>query len=262
MKLRPKRREKFARMLQAFLPEGTDSREVDRQIILARTVRRIGAHTYAPVWRRSRDWLLEHFRPEGLEEIDRIKREGCGAIVLGTHAGLNAWIAPILRQLGYPVRFMQRQNIGADTFLLVKWEGVASQGLPFPEDGEGGLHFKSLHALLKSGVWIQHVADYADPDPETGLDGTYVGLKVRCGRASWALARLTGAAVIPALVLMDRRVRFRMVFGPPITVSADGDPKEAMTTAMQTYLDFVTREVMKMPWNLSLRHPHALVPPQ
>jgi len=262
MKIRPRRREKLARMLRPFLPQGTDQREVDRQIILARTVRRIGAHTYAPVWRRSKEWLRRNFRPEGLEELDKIEQEGRGAIVLGTHAGLNAWIAPLLRQLGYPVRFMQRRNIGADTFLLVKWEGIASQGLPYPKDGEGGLHFKMLHDLIKSGVWIQHVADYADPDPETGLDGTYVRLKVRCGRAPWVLARLTGAPLLPALVLMDSHVRFRLVFGPPIYVSADGNAKEAMTSAMRTYLDFVTHEVMKMPWNLSLRHPHALVPPE
>ena len=260
MKLRPKRRAKFTKMLEVFMPEGTDSREVDRQIVLARTVRRIGAHTYAPIWRRSKKWLLRRFRPEGLEELDKIRQEGRGAIVLGTHAGLNAWIAPLLRQLGYPLRFMQRRNIGADTFLLVKWEGIASQGLPYPEDGEGGLHFKMLHGLLKSGVWIQHVADYADP--ETGLDGTYVGLKVRCGSAPWTLARLTGAAVLPALVLMDKHVQFRLVVGPPIYVSDDGNAKEAMKTAMQTYLDFVTHEVIKMPWNLSLRHPHSLVPPQ
>ena len=251
MRARPKRRERMEKLLRLFMSSELSERELERQISLARLITRISVHTYAPVFRRSRRWLLRTFRPEGLEHLEKIKGTGCGVIILGSHAGLNTWVAPILRQLGFSTRIMQRTHIAAENLLLMRWERIISKVLPYPEADEGGAHLKRLYDLVGTGVWIQHVGDH--PDYRNGLSGKYLGFEVLCGRAPWVLARLTGTPLIPVLVLMDRDFRFRLLVGAPIHVENGASARSTMTCAFQTYLDFVSEHVLREPWNVNLK---------
>jgi lauroyl/myristoyl acyltransferase len=257
LRLHPRRRRLIAGLLKPFVPEGTSQRELERHAALSRTVRHMGAHTYAPIFRRTKEWLLEALQPQGLEHVEEAKRTG-GAIVLSTHAGLTAWVGPALRQLGYPVRLTQRRHIAAEALILMRWEGLTSQVLPYPEVHQGGTHLKALYDLVRAGQWVEHVGDY--PDYEKGLKGVYLGFEIRCVRAPWALARLTERPVIPVLILMDGELRHRLLIGEPIRVSGSGQATDAMSAAFQTYLDFAGAHISRMPWNLSPLHRRALIP--
>ncbi len=173
----PDRRRQIETALESLLEGGRGRRDFHRLVRLSRTIRRLGTHTHAPVFRRSRDWLLRSLRPEGLEHLESVKQSGRGAIILGTHAGLNGWVAPILGQLGYPVRLMQRRDITLSKFLLLHWDGLDSQILLYPAPGEEGLYLKHLHDLLQQGQWMQHGGDNVDPG--AGVSGRYLGHPVR-----------------------------------------------------------------------------------
>ena len=247
----PKQHERTERLLKPFLPSDVTRREIERDIALSRTIYRIGARTHAPVFRRSKGWILRTFRPQGLAHLDEAKRAGRGVIILGTGAGLKAWVAPILRQLGHPLRLMQRERITAENLLLMQWDDATGEVLPFPEDRERGIHLKRLHDLVTSGVWIQHVGHHADD--ENGIAAKLLGADVRCHRAPWALARLADAPLIPAAVLMDRDYHVTLLIGPPIRVDRQASPEGAMAAALQTYLDFVAQNIFSTkPWNLIL----------
>ena len=246
----PARREKIAGLLKPLMPSDVTTRALREKVILSRAIRQLGGHTYAPVFRRSRQWLLRTFQPRGLEVLEAIRSEGRGAIILGTHAGMNAWVAPVLTQLGYPVRFMQRKHVSPEKLLLLRLSGWVNQGLPYPELGEEGIHLKLLCDLIRQGEWIQHVADY--PDDMNGVRGKLLGREVRYCRAPWVLARLTGAPLIPVLVLVGRQMQPRLDIGPPIFVPARPDSDAAIHSAMQTYLDFVGSRVKDTPWQFSL----------
>ena len=251
VRLDPELRARKFPVLRPLVPPGTSDQEIERQIALSRTIFKLGAKAYAPVFRRSKEWLLRTLRPQGLEHLAEVKRTGGGAIVLTLHAGLNAWAEPILRQLGYPMRLTHRMTIALDSLLLMRWEGVAQKMLPFPDDEQAGPHLKKLYDLIRKGEWIQHAGDY--PQPDGGLRGVYLGAEIRFRPAPWALGRLTGAPLIPVLVLVDRDFRFGLHVGPPIRIAAFGaSPDEAMTTALQRYLDFVAERLSVMPWNLHL----------
>ena len=238
-------------VLRPLVPPETSDREIERQIALSRTIFKLGAKAYAPVYRRSTQWLLRTFRPQGLEHLAQVKRTGGGAIVLTLHAGLNAWAEPILRQLGYPMRLTHRMAISLDSLLLMRWEGVAQRILSYPDNEESGAHLKRLYDLIKKGEWIQHVGDF--PAERGGLRAVHLGVEMRFRPAPWALGRLTGAPLIPLLVLVDRDFKFGLHVGPPIGVGDSGaSPEEAMTTALQRYLDFVGERLSGMPWNLYL----------
>jgi len=252
LRIRPRRRERLEQLLKPLLPAGISHRYLARQIAIARSIRRVGAYTYAPVFRRSGEWLLRTFRPEGLEYMKEVMASGRGAVIIGTHAGLNAWAAPILRRLGYPVRLMQRATAAKETLLLMRWDRVVSDVLPYPRVGEEGIHLKRLHDLIKAGVWIQHVGDY--PDSERGLRGKYLGCDVCCRQAPWALAQLSGVPLLPVLVLVDHEFRVKLVVGPPIHVDRTSSARQSREAAFQSYLDFVNRRLSGMPWNLGLKN--------
>jgi lauroyl/myristoyl acyltransferase len=238
-------------VLKPLAPPGTSDREIERQIALSRTIVKIGAKTHAPVFRRTTEWLLRTFRPQGLEHLEAVKRAGGGAIILSTHAGMNAWAAPILQQLGYAVRPTHRARVASDSLLMMRWDGMAHWMVPYPDDRESGAYLKRLYDLIKRGEWIQHVGDF--PGQGRELRGVHLGVEVPVPRAPWALGRLTGAPLIPVVVLMERDFTFRLHVGAPIRVADSGvPPEEAMTAALQRYLDFVGERLSANPWNLHL----------
>jgi lauroyl/myristoyl acyltransferase len=246
----------MAELLKPFAPPGTSQRELERQAALSRTVRRVGARTYAPVFRRSKDWLVQALQPEGLERLEEVRRTG-GAILLSSHAGFARWVGPVLYQLGYPVRLTQRKQIAPETLILMRWQGLISRALPDPKGTDRTIHLKFLYDLVKAGAWVQHIGDF--PDHSNGLRGKYLGFEVRCVRAPWILARLTERPAIPTLIFMDRSLKPKLFIGEPIYVPRSGDATDTMTAALQTYLDFVGGHVSRMPWNLSLAYQPVLV---
>jgi lauroyl/myristoyl acyltransferase len=252
----PARRRNLEALLKPLLPEGTSRRDLCRQTVLSKLVRRLGAHTYAAVFRRSRPWLLRTLRPEGLEILQQIKRDGQGAVFLATHAGMNAWTGPVLLQLGYPMRLIQRRFVSLHELLLMRSDGWDSHVLPFPPVGDEGIHLKWLCDLVRQGEWIQHAADAPQP---TGVAGRYLGHPVRCCRGPWAIARQTGVPLVPTLLLMDERYNLRLIIGSPIYVKADGPSGDAMACAFQVYLDFVGRHLRQAPWNLHLSSWEAII---
>jgi GT2 family glycosyltransferase len=242
-------RKRFEALLAPLAPQGSVP-SLRRQVVLSRTIRRLGTHTYAPVSRRSREWLMRTFQPEGLEHLEEIKRSGQGAIILGSHAGLNGWVAPILIQLGFPMWLMQRPHMSPHRLMNLEQDGWSDRVIPSPLEGEEGAHLKRLHELLRQKEWIQHGADAIARDE--GVLGTFLGRPVRGRTALWVLGRLAGVPLVPALVLADEHLVPRLVVGPPIRVSSTGPSKDAMQAAFQAYLDFMTSQLARAPWNLSL----------
>ncbi len=234
------------RMFASIAPHATEA-DIERFVRRSLLIRRVGGQTFAGVFRRSREWLVQRLRPEGLDVLEKVRQEGKGAIVLGTHAGMTGWMPAILIQLGFPMWLTPRARIPADALLLLRWSGWVSRVLPFPDPADAGVHLKRLHDILGRGEWIHHTGDY--PDREKGIPGKCFGFDVRCRRAPWALARSSGAPLIPALVLLNADFSARLVVGPALYVDARSPAMEAMTAAFQTYLDFVEANLRSQPWN-------------
>jgi hypothetical protein len=181
-----------------------------------------------------------------------LRAEGTGALFAATHAGLNAWAAPILLGLGYDIRLIQRAEISAEKLLALRLAGWDSRVLPYPEPGAEGLHLKHLHDLLRRGAWAQHVADH--PEPETGVSGVLFGRPVRCCRAPWIAARLAAVPVVPVLLPVDDDLRPELVVGEPIRIPQDLPPRKACEAAFLHYLAFVEDTLRGRRRNFSPRH--------
>jgi lauroyl/myristoyl acyltransferase len=244
-----RRTERTIRCIRQLMPD-LDDRQTRAVLLRTRVLRRLGGHTFAPVVWRSRPWLLRTCNPIGLDHLEKLKQEGRGVIVLGLHAGFNAWNGPVLMNLGYPMRLMQRSGVSAGKLLLLRLSGWAESVLPYPEAGSEGIHLKWLHDLLRQGEWVQHVADHPDPN---GFDGTLFGQHIRWCRAPWMLARLSGAAAVPVVIRANAELQPQLVIGPPLRVSTEGAAAEAAMAAFHQYLAFVEETLKEHPWNLTPR---------
>ncbi len=200
---RPDRRRQLLSVLRTIVPEQTDERELMRQLVLTRALRKFGGNTFAAVFHRSREWLLGVLRPEGIEHLDALHAAGSGAIILGTHVGQNGWVGPVLHHSATPLRLMQRRRTTVDAYMLMRRGGLLPEVLPSPPPDESGAHLKRMHDLLSAGRWAQHVGDF--PTNSGGVRGTYMGRQVQCVPGPWVLARLARVPVVPVLILSDRR---------------------------------------------------------
>ncbi len=248
----PRRIRKASEHLQLLMPTASEH-ELRTCTMRTLALRRLGGHTFAPLLWRSRGWLLRTFQPQGLENLEQLKRSGEGVIILGTHAGYHVWNGPLLISLGYPMRLIQRQDISPAKLLLLRLTGYAKSTLPSPEPGQEGLHLKRLHDLLRAGEWLQHAADTPDP---AGVQGTLFGHAVSWCRAPWVLARLSGVSAVPVVIRADQRFQPRMIIGNPIRVPADKPAREAIAEAFRQYLDFLENVLCDQPWNMTPRKWH------
>jgi lauroyl/myristoyl acyltransferase len=247
----PDRHRATAEGLAPLLAPRTAPREIDRLVRLSRAIRRIGVHTLAPVFRRRRGWLLRTFRPEGLEVLDALRRAGRGAVLLGAHAGLNAWVAPALIQLGYPARLIQQRTVDAERLVLFRLTGWIDRAVGYPDADTAGAHLKHLCDLLGRGEWVRHAADLpAAAGEANAVEGELLGRRVRCGGTVWSLGRIAGVPLVPSLLLVQRDLRVRLVIGEPIELS----DRPETPAAFQRYCDFLTAHLAAAPWNLSVRN--------
>ena len=221
------------------------SRDLERLSRLSRIIGEIGRNSYAPVSGRSREWLLKTLRPQGLEHLEQAR--GQGAIIVGSHVGFHRWVAPVLLQLGYPVRPTQMKDVPLDGLLLMQRDGLVRQVPRYAVGEERDVYLKRIVDLLKRTAWVQHGGDY--PDPESGVRGELFGATVRLARAPWVVARLTGAPAIPVITVVQPDMSVRLVAGEPIYVGRDGPSEEAMQAGVQKYLDFLTDTLGQMRWN-------------
>ena len=110
---------------------------------------------------------------------------------------------------------------------------------------------KRLLDMLRENAWVQHSADATDLI--SGVEGQLFDHRVRCVRAPWALARLSGAAAVPVLVLADDDLRPQLLVGPAIHVASEGPAASAINAAFHTYLNFLEEALAGRRWNMSLR---------
>jgi lauroyl/myristoyl acyltransferase len=210
----------------------------------------VSCRTYRPIRHRSREWLLRTFQPEGLQHLEELKKQNSGAIILGVHIGLYAWVGYLLRDLDFPVRFTQRREIPEEIYFLMEKDGLLPEMLPFPDCAMRGLHLKALYDIVRRGTWIQHAIGYPIVG---GLRGRYLGVDGPWARGPWTLARLSGVPVVPILVHASRGWTFKMVVGEPIHVAAEGPAETAMEDALQKCFDFINPRALEAPWNINLR---------
>jgi len=156
--------------------------------------------------------------PETLAGLAGIREQGRGVILLTPHMGnwelLTGWLAA----RGFPVHFVGRQPY--DERLERLYTAVrTAQGANWISRGGA---FRKIEAVLRAGEIVILLID----QDTARVHGTFVDF---FGRAAWtptgpaALARLTGAALLPGALIWATPRRYRLVLCEPVATVATGE---------------------------------------
>jgi KDO2-lipid IV(A) lauroyltransferase len=181
----------------------------------------------------------------GMEHLEAAVERGQGVMLLTAHLGNWELGGFLLKGLDLPVSvvYVRDQSPSAEQFRAFL-RGLIDVG-EIPIDPSSQLSsIPILHALSEGRlVAMQGDRDFNDQDIRFDFFGKPAPFPV--GPA--ILARLTGAALIPAFITYGERHQLDITFGAPIEVAADGARQAAAVAATRRWVEVVETAVRRWP---------------
>jgi KDO2-lipid IV(A) lauroyltransferase len=193
-------------------------------------------------------WIIDRFRCEGTEHLDRALAEGRGAILALPHMGNWDAAGRWMKAIGHTVVSVAedlRPPALFDLFLRHR-EALGMRIIGHSSDGRVGR--KLGDALAKNGV----VALVADRDlGGRGIDVEMFGGRRRLPAGPALLAMTTGAPLIMAPIYTEDR-GWHCIMHPPLEVPDTGDRKADVVTLTRVLAAEFERAISAQPadWHL------------
>lgn len=195
---------------------------------------------------------LARFTPfQHLERLREALDQGRGVIVLASHVNSASLFAGIvwLRRAGYDVRLAQPTT--RDPWERTRLRRLAERlaGVAPLKEQMGAFfaqfNVRPIVAALRQGAAVVvagdgwHAAGF--------VDVTFLGRVVPFSTGALAIARMTGAVVVPVFNTGRPPGRLRFVVEPAFTVPRDGTPQRDLEPAAAAYAAQVERHVLAHP---------------
>ena len=184
-------------------------------------------------------YIKRYIELRGLDNLDRAKQDGKGAILVTGHFGSWELMGCILARLGYPVTFV----VGIQRNPLVQ---DLMNGLR-REVGIEIIEISSTHRIahaLRNGRFLAMLCDQ-----DAGTKGVFVRFledPVSTVQGPARLAIMTGAPIIPGFIIRLGGSKHRIVIEPPVGAGPAGG-KETVTSLTQAYTSVIESFVKKYP---------------
>jgi KDO2-lipid IV(A) lauroyltransferase len=193
-------------------------------------------------------WIVDRFRCEGTEHLDRALAEGRGAILALPHMGNWDAAGRWMKAIGHTVVSVAEdlQPPALFELFLRHREALGMRIIGLSSDGRVGR--KLGDALAKNGV----VALVADRDlGGRGIDVEMFGGRRRLPAGPALLALTTGAALIVAPIYTEDR-GWRCIMHPPLELPDTGDRKADVVTLTRVLASEFERAISAQPadWHL------------
>lgn len=199
----------------------------------------------------SRERVERYVKIENISVIDKVLREGKGALVVQPHFGpvqITLLTLSLLGynpvQIGYP-REIGHSMIGRSVAYRYRLKYEAMLPLILPANKFLGRAYKHL---VKGGV-VLTTGDGAGGDVFLGEHRNFRFLgtvrMIPLGPASWTLR--TGAGFIPTFIIIDGYNRFRIVFEDPITGIHNNIEKDVVYIT-ERFVSLVEGYIKKYPY--------------
>jgi KDO2-lipid IV(A) lauroyltransferase len=185
-------------------------------------------------------YIRKHISLEGLDNLDRAKRDGKGAILVTGHLGSWELMGCVLAHLGYPVTFV----VGVQRNPLV-------QSLMNDLRRRAGIEIIEMTSAqrivrsLKKGRFIAMLCDQ-----DAGRGGVFVrflGEPASTAQGPARLAIMTGAPIIPGFIIRLGGSKQRIVIEGPVQRAAASDRADAIASITQAYTAMIESYVMRHP---------------
>lgn len=205
-----------------------------REIVVQQSFRSLGegAYEFARAWWGS----VEHLRYtiDGLEHIERVRAEGRGVLLLSGHF-LTLEICGRLLCKHIPLAGMYRRH-GAPAF---EW-AVKRGRLRYAAAMFAREELRAAVKHVKAGGLLWYAPDQDMRGKDT-VFAPFFGVPASTITATFQLARLTGAAVIPFFHHRDGRGGYVLRIGAPLA-DRDGEDDTAHTARVNALIEQMVRE--------------------
>jgi KDO2-lipid IV(A) lauroyltransferase len=239
-------RRAIARNLARVLVAAPDSRRVRRAV-------RAMLHRYGHSWvdlfhfaQLPPQRLLERLEGvEGQEHLDRVLGAGRGLILLTAHLGAWELGGVFLRQLGVPlsVVYVRDAYPGVEEARRRLRELIGVEGIAI-EPGDRLASLPVLKALRQGrAVALQGDRDFND----RGRAVEFLGAPAPFPLGPFALARSTGAPLLPAFIAYTPDHGFLLHIEEPIEVEAGADREHDIARAQERWVRILERAVRRWP---------------
>jgi len=191
-------------------------------------------------WRDLFTWL--RIEVEGLEKLDAALATGRGVIAHNAHFGNWEVMSAAVAKMGYPGYIVARRQKDPR---LDAWIGQIREhsGLKVAIRGENPIR---IVRCLKGGGLLGLMTDI-DTRSNEGAFVDFFGRPTYTQVGPFALARATGALMIPALCFREGLNHLRFFFGDPWEVSRTSDPDADVIEAARRTNSILEQKIRERP---------------
>ncbi|MGH7855413.1 MAG: lysophospholipid acyltransferase family protein [Candidatus Binatia bacterium] len=187
--------------------------------------------------------LRETFDCEGLDKLDAARALGRGVIIITGHLGAWEMISFALSAFGYPFNFLVRRIDNPAIERLIENTRTRFGNRTIDKRGAA----RSMLKTLRTGGTLGLLVDINVVRDE-GIFVDFFGVPASTTFIAAKLALRTGAAVVPIFAPWeDRRQRFVMHIGAPLTIQRSGDEEEDIRQLTSRFTKTVEDYVRRYP---------------
>ncbi len=164
-------------------------------------------------------YIKEHIKIEGRENLDQALRLGKGVLLLSAHMGNWELGATVLSILGYKINMVAwtHKNKLVSRFFLRQRQGKGIKIIPL------GAGIRKVFTALKNNEAIAVLADIDYVNPQAGIQVNFFGRPAIMPKGPAAFALKTACPVVPVFLLREKRNSFRCILQKPIIYKTTGN---------------------------------------
>ncbi len=198
------------------------------------------SYCYVPRASHARLLAMLAHPDRGAAKIDRCLEKGNGLIVWTAHLGNWEFASRLLEMHGRPVHVARVVERNKPAELMLR-DLMSNERLQVVELNEGALAaVKLLHALRANEiVAIQGDRTYGGFSAEL----PFFGEKASFPLGPFLLSYISGAPVLPGLVIREGWLRYRVIMGEPILLPHTGDRDSDLQAGLRLTVGFLEENV-------------------
>jgi KDO2-lipid IV(A) lauroyltransferase len=187
------------------------------------------------------EYVAEHFKIEGRENLDRALDEGKGAVLTSLHLGNWELGGAVVGGLKYPISaiVLEHKNKRINDFFTRQRSINEMKSIPI------GLSIKECFKALKRNEFL---AIAGDKDyTSNGIYVDFFNRKALIPKGPAAFSLKTGAPIIITMLVREKDDSFKLIMEEPIRYKSTGDYEKDIIILMELYLKRCEKYIRKYP---------------
>jgi len=199
---------------------------------------------------RRREACMHHITIAGREHMDSALARGCGVIAVSAHMGVYSLIGPRLEHDGYRFLMVVRdlESVSGSAMYARCREMIGLRAVATVPEKQ---FLKNTLGMLRSGGIVGIIAD--ENRRRGGIFVNFFGRSASTAPGPAALARRTGAAIVPMFIVRNQDDTQTIHIHEPIFCTRGADEQADVRTATAAFTQAIELQIRQdpaqWPWN-------------